>query len=58
MHESAPNELDPQLLELLQRPAPEAAPLLLGCLLSSVTPQGRVTVRLTEVEEDPGEKDG
>lgn len=45
-----PSQLDPALLELLHRPAPEAAPALLGCLLSSITPEGRVTVRLTEVE--------
>lgn len=42
--------IDPQLLEILRRPAPEAAPLLLGALLTSVTGQGRVTVRLTEIE--------
>ena len=57
MHESATADLDPQLLELLQRPAPEAAPLLLGCLLTTITPQGRVTVRLTEVEAYGGPAD-
>lgn len=42
--------LDPQLLRILERPAPEAAPQLLGALLSCLTPEGRVTVRLTEIE--------
>ncbi|MDH2444954.1 DNA-3-methyladenine glycosylase [Amnibacterium sp. CER49] len=42
------------------RPAPEVAPLLLGARLTHRTPDGAVTVRLTEVEayqgqgEDPG----
>jgi DNA-3-methyladenine glycosylase len=45
---------------LFEAPAPEVAPLLLGALLSHRTPEGSVTVRLTEVEayqgqgEDPG----
>jgi DNA-3-methyladenine glycosylase len=38
------------LLELLGRPATEVAPLLLGATLSHTTPEGTVSVRLTEVE--------
>lgn len=49
--------LEADLLEILRRPAPEAAPALLGCLLSSITPEGRVTVRLTEVEAYGGPAD-
>lgn len=49
--------LDPRLLEILSRPAPEAAPDLLGALITSVAPEGRVTVRLTEVEAYGGPHD-
>ncbi|WP_218712793.1 DNA-3-methyladenine glycosylase [Arthrobacter sp. BF1] len=37
-------------LELLQRPAPEVAPYLLGALVRHESPQGPVVVRLSEVE--------
>jgi DNA-3-methyladenine glycosylase len=54
---TAEHQPDPPLLrELLARPAVEAAPDLLGCLVTA----GGVTIRLTEVEayggvgEDPG----
>ncbi|WP_300345525.1 DNA-3-methyladenine glycosylase [Nesterenkonia sp.] len=49
-----------ELTELFDAPAVEVAPHLLGCLLSVITAEGTVTVRLTEVEaygdagEDPG----
>jgi DNA-3-methyladenine glycosylase len=42
--------MDPALADLLARPAHEAAPGLLGCLLTA----GGVTVRLTEVEAYAG----
>ncbi|WP_113717433.1 DNA-3-methyladenine glycosylase [Arthrobacter dokdonensis] len=38
------------ILELLQRPATEVAPYLLGALVRHETPEGPVVVRLTEVE--------
>ncbi|WP_425481705.1 DNA-3-methyladenine glycosylase [Kocuria coralli] len=49
--------LDDGLLALLARPAPEAAPALLGCLLSTTTPLGTVTLRLTEIEAYGGPAD-
>lgn len=52
-----PQPLDPVLLRILQQPAPLAAPELLGALLSSVTPEGRITVRLTEIEAYGGPAD-
>lgn len=42
---------------VFDRPATEAAPRLLGAVLSKSTPQGRVSVRLTEVEAYLGELD-
>jgi DNA-3-methyladenine glycosylase len=42
---------------LLAVPAEEAALVLLGCTLSHRTPDGTVTVRLTEVEAYAGEAD-
>lgn len=41
----------------LSRPAPEVAPDLLGCRLTSHTPDGDVTVVLTEVEAYEGAAD-
>lgn len=38
------------ILELLQRPAPQVAPFLLGALVRHETAEGPVVVRLTEVE--------
>lgn len=52
-----PQPLDPVLLGILERPAPQAAPELLGALLSSHTPEGLVTVRLTEIEAYGGPAD-
>jgi DNA-3-methyladenine glycosylase len=46
--------------DLLERPAVEVAPLVLGCVVAHDSPEGRVAVRLTEAEayagegEDPG----
>jgi DNA-3-methyladenine glycosylase len=45
------------LEELVRRPAPEVAPLLLGRLLSHRTDEGTVTVELTEVEAYAGGQD-
>lgn len=42
---------------LLERPGPEVAPLLLGAVLTRVTVEGPVSVRLTEVEAYAGEVD-
>ena len=48
------------LSALFRSPPTQAAPALLGCLLTVTTPEGPVTVRLTELEaygdqgEDPG----
>lgn len=38
------------VLELLENPAPEVAPYLLGALVRHESPEGAVVVRLTEVE--------
>lgn len=38
------------ILELLENPAPEVAPYLLGALVRHESPEGPVVVRLTEVE--------
>jgi DNA-3-methyladenine glycosylase len=45
------------LLDVIGRPAPEAAPDLLGWRLTHRTAQGVVTVELTEVEAYDGEQD-
>jgi DNA-3-methyladenine glycosylase len=41
----------------LNRPAPEVAPGLLGCVLEHDSPEGLVAVELTEVEAYNGEED-
>ncbi len=41
----------------LERPSWEVAPELLGCLLTSTSPEGDVTVEVTEVEAYAGEHD-
>ena len=38
-----------EILELLQHPATEVAPYLLGALLRHESPEGTVVVRLTEI---------
>ena len=43
--------------EFLNRPAPEVAPGLLGCVLEHESPEGLVAVALTEVEAYNGEAD-
>ena len=43
--------------EFLNRPAPEVAPGLLGCVLEHESPEGLVAVTLTEVEAYNGEED-
>jgi DNA-3-methyladenine glycosylase len=43
--------------EFLNRPAPEVAPGLLGCVLEHQSPAGLVAVELTEVEAYNGEGD-
>ncbi|MEO8221521.1 MAG: DNA-3-methyladenine glycosylase [Specibacter sp.] len=45
------------ILELLQRPATEVAPHLLGALVRHESPEGPVVVRLTEVEAYLGPAD-
>lgn len=45
------------LLELLQLPAPELAPYLLGASVRHESPEGPVVVRLTEVEAYLGPRD-
>lgn len=47
----------PLAREFFDRPAPEVAPGLLGCVLASVTEAGTVAVRLTEVEAYAGTVD-
>jgi DNA-3-methyladenine glycosylase len=46
-----------ELEDLLRRPAPEVAPLLLGAVVRRRTGEGVVAVRLTEVEAYDGEND-
>lgn len=43
--------------EFFDRPAPEVAPALLGCIVEHETPEGLVAVELTEVEAYAGEID-
>jgi DNA-3-methyladenine glycosylase len=43
--------------EFFDRPAPEVAPALLGCVVEHETPEGLVAVELTEVEAYAGELD-
>ncbi|HMD94061.1 MAG TPA: DNA-3-methyladenine glycosylase [Trebonia sp.] len=43
--------------EFLDRPSPEVAPDLLGCVLEHESPEGLVAVRLTEVEAYAGQAD-
>ncbi|WP_038467970.1 MULTISPECIES: DNA-3-methyladenine glycosylase [Arthrobacter] len=45
------------ILELLQKPATEVAPYLLGALVRHESPEGPVVVRLTEVEAYLGPRD-
>lgn len=47
----------PEIKDLLQQPATEVAPYLLGALVSHETPEGTVVVRLTEVEAYLGPRD-
>jgi DNA-3-methyladenine glycosylase len=53
----AGGDLTPSLRDRLARPAAEVAPELLGWSLSHTTPEGTVTVLLTEVEAYMGEDD-
>lgn len=48
---------DARVLELLRAPAPQAAPGLLGAVLSSTMPEGTVALRITEVEAYGGPQD-
>lgn len=43
--------------DFFNRPAPEVAPALLGCVLEHETPEGVVAVELTEVEAYAGQVD-
>ena len=43
--------------DFFDRPAPEVAPALLGCVLEHETPEGVVAVELTEVEAYAGQLD-
>lgn len=47
----------PQPREFFARPSLEVAPELLGCLLTARSPEGVVTVRITEVEVYAGQDD-
>ena len=50
-------ELSPEAASLLSRDSLEAAPALLGAVIAVAGPEGRVAIRLTEVEAYRGEKD-
>lgn len=45
------------LRDWLSRPSPDVAPELLGCLVTSTSPEGTVSLRITEVEAYEGEAD-
>jgi DNA-3-methyladenine glycosylase len=49
--------LKPKITQIISRPSIEAAPLLLGCYLNRLTPQGLVKLKIVETEayhqEDP-----
>ena len=47
----------PLARDFFDRPAPEVAPALLGCVLAHETPDGLVAVELTEVEAYSGQAD-
>ena len=50
-------ELSPEVASILSRDSLEAAPALLGAVISVAGSQGRVAIRLTEVEAYRGEED-
>lgn len=50
-------ELSPEVASILSRDSLDAAPALLGAIVSVAGPQGRVAIRLTEVEAYRGEED-
>ncbi|WP_167146026.1 DNA-3-methyladenine glycosylase [Actinomyces sp. ZJ308] len=50
-------DLSPEAASLLGRDSLEAAPALLGAVIAVAGPQGRVAIRLTEVEAYRGEED-
>mgnify|MGYP000871117304 CR=1 FL=1 len=50
-------ELSPEAASLLSRDSLEAAPALLGAVIAVAGPEGRVAIRLTEVEAYRGEED-
>jgi DNA-3-methyladenine glycosylase len=52
-----PDAVEPLPRDFFDRPAPEVAPALLGCVLAHETPEGVVAVELTEVEAYAGELD-
>ncbi|MGC5032023.1 DNA-3-methyladenine glycosylase [Micromonospora sp. DT229] len=51
------HSLSPDLLAILAQPAPVVAPALIGWTLTHHTPDGSVTIELTEVEAYAGETD-
>ena len=50
-------ELSPEVASILSRDSLDAAPALLGAIISVAGPQGRIAIRLTEVEAYRGEED-
>ncbi|OMG09402.1 3-methyladenine DNA glycosylase [Actinomyces naeslundii] len=50
-------ELSPEVASILSRDSLDAAPALLGAVISVAGSQGRVAIRLTEVEAYRGEED-